>query len=193
MENASGGFMSDLTFRGGRYGAWVGNQQFTVRHVTFEQCRTAICQHWNWAWTWMDVCVRDCGVALEVQGMHDDRQGVGALLLSDWDVERVPIVVELERASSGRLILERVRAREADAVVSCRAHGTLLAPRSSNDMVTFWAKVPSSQQSVVHGMRSTGHGDDVGELAPPCRPACLVDDRGRWFGQEKPSCTWFFY
>jgi hypothetical protein len=29
MENGSGGFMCDLIFHGGNFGAWVGNQQFT--------------------------------------------------------------------------------------------------------------------------------------------------------------------
>jgi glucan 1,3-beta-glucosidase len=26
MENGSGGFMSDLTFNGGKLGMWIGNQ-----------------------------------------------------------------------------------------------------------------------------------------------------------------------
>lgn len=35
MDNGSGGFMTDLTFNGGKYGAFFGNQQFTTRFVKF--------------------------------------------------------------------------------------------------------------------------------------------------------------
>ena len=31
----------------------------------------------------------------------------------------------------------------------------------------------------------------LGDMTPPERPACLVDEHGRWFGREKPSyATW---
>jgi hypothetical protein len=43
MENGSGGFMGDLIFNGGKYGIWVGNQQFTVRNLTVNGAATAIC------------------------------------------------------------------------------------------------------------------------------------------------------
>jgi hypothetical protein len=47
MDNGSGGFMSDLTFNGGRFGAFFGNQQFMTRNLTFNNCRTAIYMNWN--------------------------------------------------------------------------------------------------------------------------------------------------
>jgi glucan 1,3-beta-glucosidase len=40
MENGSGGFMGDLIFNGGKYGIWVGNQQFTVRNLTVRTFRS---------------------------------------------------------------------------------------------------------------------------------------------------------
>jgi hypothetical protein len=46
MENGSGGFMSDLSFKGGRYGMWVGNQQFLSRNLAFDGCETAIYMNW---------------------------------------------------------------------------------------------------------------------------------------------------
>jgi len=48
MDNGSGGFMTDLTFNGGKYGAFFGNQQFTTRNMTFNNCQTAIFMNWNW-------------------------------------------------------------------------------------------------------------------------------------------------
>ena len=46
MENGSGGFMSDLTFEGGNFGMWVGNQQFLSRNMVFNDCKTAIYMNW---------------------------------------------------------------------------------------------------------------------------------------------------
>jgi glucan 1,3-beta-glucosidase len=65
MENGSGGMMGDLIFNGGKYGtfihvartsltdriysgAWVGNQQFTVRNVTFNNAQSAAV-YMNWS------------------------------------------------------------------------------------------------------------------------------------------------
>lgn len=42
MDNGSGGFMTDLVFNGGRYGAFLGSQQFTTRNLVFNNCKTAI-------------------------------------------------------------------------------------------------------------------------------------------------------
>ena len=35
--------MSDLTFNGGASGASIGNQQYTMKNFTFNDCRTGMC------------------------------------------------------------------------------------------------------------------------------------------------------
>ena len=40
MEEGSGGFLTDLTFNGGATGASMGNQQFTMRNMKFNNCKT---------------------------------------------------------------------------------------------------------------------------------------------------------
>ena len=40
-STGSAGFMTDLVFNGGMTGAAVGNQQFTMRNMTFNNCVTA--------------------------------------------------------------------------------------------------------------------------------------------------------
>ena len=188
MENASGGCMSDLTFYGGRFGAWMGNQQFTVRNVRFSQCQTAICLHWNWAWTLMDVHIHDCHVGLEMVGMLPERQGVGSLILSDWYIAHTKHAVQLEREGTGRLILDHVRVSHVQSIV----HGpyqSLLSPRDSNDLVKYWLKAPASLVTAPTALRRQETLDGpiyVGDMIPPERPACLVDEHGRWFGREKP-------
>lgn len=193
MENASGGFMSDLSFTGGRYGAWLGNQQFTVRNARFTHCHTAICQYWNWAWTYMDIHVEDCKIAIEMHAMHHDRQGVGALLLSDWAIRNTPIGVWLEDAQTGRLTLDHVRVHNVPAIVQDSRGTTLLAPPDgcTSHSVPLWIKAPASSSLVVPMPGIERHGSlFMGTpTVRPYRPACLVDAQGRWFGREKPQCT----
>ena len=64
MENGSGGFMSDLTFNGGNFGMWVGNQQFTVRNLTVNNAQTGVYASWNWGWTFQGVTLNNCAVSL---------------------------------------------------------------------------------------------------------------------------------
>jgi len=47
-ESGSAGFVGDLTFNGGNVGYATGNQQYTVRNLTFNNCVTAIYHYWDW-------------------------------------------------------------------------------------------------------------------------------------------------
>ena len=193
MENASGGFMSDLTFHGGRFGAWMGNQQFTVRNVYFSECKTAICMHWNWAWTFIDVHVHNCEIGLELLGMFPDKQGVGSLILSDWDVSDSSVVIQLEKEGTGRLILDNMHIRGVQSIVKGPS-GPLLLPKCTQDTVKFWLKAPASLLSAPSELqlRHTPDGPIyMGHISPPVRPQCLTNKKGHWFGREKPSYeTW---
>ena len=40
IEEGSGGFLTDLTFNGAASGASIGNQQYTMRNLTFNNCKT---------------------------------------------------------------------------------------------------------------------------------------------------------
>ncbi|CAD6592870.1 MAG: hypothetical protein ASARMPREDX12_006539 [Alectoria sarmentosa] len=48
IEARSGGFMSDLLFYGGLAGAYMGNQQFTSRNLSFYNSVRAINQFFDW-------------------------------------------------------------------------------------------------------------------------------------------------
>ena len=68
MEEGSGGFLNDLIFYGGEYGVQLGNQQYTMRNLTFYSCKTAILQIWNWGWTYKSIQTYDCQVGLNMSG-----------------------------------------------------------------------------------------------------------------------------
>ncbi|PYH99442.1 exo-beta-1,3-glucanase Exg0 [Aspergillus ellipticus CBS 707.79] len=113
MDNGSGGFMSDLTFNGGNYGAFFGNQQFTTRNMTFNDCNTAIYMNWNWAWTFSSVTINNCQVGLNMSASPSN-QTVGSVLMLDSTFSSTPtgIVTAFSDDSiptgGGALVLDNV-------------------------------------------------------------------------------------
>jgi len=47
MDNGSANFLGDLIFNGGGACLYVGNQQYTIRNITFNGCTTGIYQNWG--------------------------------------------------------------------------------------------------------------------------------------------------
>ncbi|KAL4861530.1 pectate lyase superfamily protein-domain-containing protein [Aspergillus spectabilis] len=94
MENGSGGFLSDLTFVGGNFGAFFGNQQSTTSHLVFVNCNTALQIHWDWAWTMQDVVIKPCTTGITIiggaGGPMSNGQPVGSLLLTDVLISNTP-------------------------------------------------------------------------------------------------------
>ncbi|KAJ5096772.1 hypothetical protein N7456_007493 [Penicillium angulare] len=113
MDNGSGGFMSDLTFNGGNYGMFLGNQQFTTRNLTFNDCNTAIFMNWNWAWTFKSVNINNCDVGLNMS-TSPSNQTVGSVMMLDSKLTNTPtgIVTAWSQKSipdgGGTLVLDNV-------------------------------------------------------------------------------------
>lgn len=82
MDNGSGGWMEDLIFNGGHIGFFSGNQQFTSRNLTFNNCQIGIYQNWNWLFHYKETYFYNCGTAIDIT------QGgsvitTGSILLTD--------------------------------------------------------------------------------------------------------------
>ncbi|KAH7329285.1 LysM domain protein [Stachybotrys elegans] len=96
MENGSGGFLSDLTFIGGNFGAYFGNQQFTTSGLLFVNSKTAVQVHWDWAWTMHGYIIEGCQVGIAIvngvaTGEGNTGQGVGSLILVDSLIANTPV------------------------------------------------------------------------------------------------------
>ncbi|KAL7270162.1 hypothetical protein RUND412_007140 [Rhizina undulata] len=133
MDNGSGGHMSDLTFIGGRYGAFLGNQQFLTRNLTFQNCDTAIYMNWNWQWTFKSVEVDSCRIGVDVTAGGATAGGVGSVILLDSEIKNTPIgVLTVKSASSqpvtaASLILDNVVLSNVSQAVANPSGDTILA------------------------------------------------------------------
>ncbi|ETS76517.1 hypothetical protein PFICI_11904 [Pestalotiopsis fici W106-1] len=91
MDNGSGGFMADLVFNGGGYGAFLGNQQFTTRNLTFNNCNTAIFLNWCWLWTMQDVTINNAQIGIDMSAGGVGDITAGSFLLLDSVISNTPV------------------------------------------------------------------------------------------------------
>jgi len=111
MEEGSGGMLSDLVFYGGRYGAQFGNQQYTMRNLTFFNAETAIQQIWAWGFTYKGLHTFNCGVGLDMTGAV-----IGSVAVLDSSFTNTSVGIATGRApaaqkdnpGAGSLVMENV-------------------------------------------------------------------------------------
>ncbi|KAJ5879795.1 hypothetical protein N7455_003260 [Penicillium solitum] len=157
MDNGSGGFMSDLTFNGGNYGMFLGNQQFTTRNLVFNDCQTAIFMNWNWAWTFKSVKINNCEVGLNMS-TSPSNQTVGSVLMLDSKLTNTPtgIVTAWTQKSipvgGGDLILDNVDFSGSKVAVAGVDGKTILAGGS---VVDSWVQGNTYTPSKTINKRAT--------------------------------------
>ncbi|CAK5270966.1 unnamed protein product [Mycena citricolor] len=186
MENGSGGFMGDLVFNGGKFGLWVGNQQFTVRNITVNNAQTAVYALWNWGWTFQGVTFNNCQVGFDVAtGGGSSAQTVGAEAIIDGTISNTPIFVRTSTASNGRLggslVLNNIKLNNVPTAVGVAGGAVVLAGSSGSTTVASWA-----QGNVYTGTNGAGNFTQ-GPIAAPRKPGSLLDGSGKIFGRMHPQ------
>lgn len=112
--------MTDLIYYGGLNGMVLGNQQFTMRNLTFYNSVTAIDQIWDWSWTYKSVNINNCTVGLNMASGGVTAQSVGSVTFIDSSISDTPVgILTAHNASSlpptgGSLILENIQVREVN-------------------------------------------------------------------------------
>jgi glucan 1,3-beta-glucosidase len=183
MDNGSGGFMSDLVFNGGKYGAFFGNQQFTSRNMTFNGCQTAIFMNWNWAWTLSEITINNCKVGIDMANGGAANQLVGSVILMDSTISNTPIGISTAYSPSqgsvtnGSLVIDNV-----DFSAACPI---AVAGPSGASILAGNAKVAS----FIQGKSYTGTTGAAVQAVQPAatKPAVLLNSNGRFFGRSKPQ------
>ncbi|KAJ7470265.1 exo-beta-1,3-glucanase [Mycena latifolia] len=184
MENGSGGFFGDLVFNGGKFGMWVGNQQFTVRNVTVNNAQTGIFGSWNWGWTFQGVTLNNCQVGFDLlTGGGSATQTVGAEAIIDATVSNTPIFLRTSTASNGKLggslVLNNIKLTNVPTAVGVVGGAVVLAGGTTT--ITSWG-----QGNVYTGSSGTGTFTQ-GTIVAPSKPAVLLDSAGRIFGRTHPQ------
>ncbi|KAL1302651.1 hypothetical protein AAFC00_003018 [Neodothiora populina] len=184
MDNGSGGFMSDLVFDGGNYGAFLGNQQFTSRNWTFNDCNTAIFMNWNWAWTLKSVTINNCGVGLDMSNGGPTAQTVGSVILMDSVISNTPIGVKTSFFKSGStpvtggtLVIDNVNfGPNAPVAVAAYGGSTILG---GNQKIALWRE--GKEYVGTTGARVQD------SASAPSKPSALLASNGYFYERSKPQ------
>ncbi|PNY22823.1 Glucan 1,3-beta-glucosidase [Tolypocladium capitatum] len=183
MDNGSGGFMTDLTFNGGRFGAWVGNQQFTSRNLKFNNCGTAIYMNWNWVWAFHGLSINNCNIGIEMTQASGPAQSVGSILLLDSTIANTPVGVTTiyspqQSGTNATLILDNVD-MTSNVPVAVQNGLTKQTILNGNAVI----------DSFVQGRSYAGTSGTAGQglNAHVVKPAALTDSSGRIVTKSKPQ------
>ncbi|KIX92675.1 uncharacterized protein Z520_11527 [Fonsecaea multimorphosa CBS 102226] len=172
MDNGSGGFMSDLVFNGGNYGAFLGNQQFTTRNMTFNGCNTAIFMNWNWLWTLKSVTINNCDIGIDMSNLDNGvNQTVGSVIVLDSVMTGTPIGIKTsynktsQPPTAGTLALQNVdftgvqtAIAGADGTTPILAGGMVVGAWRQGDTYTPVAGSTAESQNVTNVKREPQGG-----------------------------------
>lgn len=185
IESGSGGFMNDLIFNGGLNGAVFGNQQFTMRNLTFNNAVTAIDQIWDWGWTYKSININNCSVGLDMSAGGTTAQSVGSVTFLDSSISNTPIGIRTAHGpnsqppTGGSLILENVYLSSVPIAVQGADNATALEGTPANTHIDAWGE----------GHAYTPNGPNVfeGSIPPVDRPASLLQGDGKYYERSKPQ------
>ncbi|EJT82205.1 hypothetical protein GGTG_02179 [Gaeumannomyces tritici R3-111a-1] len=189
QDNGSPQSMSDLTFEGGEYGFFAGAQQFTVRNMTFRNCKTAVFANWNWLIALQDITIENCGVGIDMAN-GDGSQTVGSVMLMDSVIRNTPVGVltsykQGAASTNGTLILDNVDM--TTGVANAVAEGT--AGKVRGTILAGGSNIASFVQGRTYSPQSPG----VGKIQQGTDKAVAIPDvlknkaTGKVFTRSKPQ------
>ncbi|EXU95088.1 pectate lyase superfamily protein [Metarhizium robertsii] len=187
MENGSGGVVSDLTFFGGNIGFIAGSQQFTASNLQFTSCLTAIKHLWNWGFTWKNIYVQYCPVAIDcTEYSPATQQGTGSVAVVDSYFHDVTNAITILRNGDQQpsIVLENLQVQNSQSVVQViGGTGETILPGSSG-MLYFDTWV-SGVQYLPNGISGTKKSAFITPATN--KPQSLLDDFDRYLVRAKPQ------
>ncbi|KAL8956973.1 MAG: hypothetical protein Q9193_005638 [Seirophora villosa] len=200
IDNGSGGFMSDLVFNGGNYGAFLGSQQFTSRNLTFNDVNTAIFMNWNWLWTFKSLSINNCKLGIDMANTNGrNEQSVGSIIVQDSTFFNTPKGVNTSRTDSslpptgGTLIIDNVDFTGCtDAVVgpggnTILAGGSKVASWAQGHAYTTGTNEATNATCTTSSPPSASSNTIQGSLTAPKKPVSLLNSKGAVFERSKPQ------
>ena len=169
--------MTDLTFNGGNIGAQVGNQQFHMRNLVFNNCQTAILSGFDWEWVYQGISINNCKV-----GINMADAGIGSITLVDSSISNTPtgIIVNPPTgsapATANSLILENVSLVNVGTAIVKSSGGTLLAGGTTT--IAAWGQ--------GHTYTPNGPNNLQGTFTPFQRPTSLLSGN-KYYTRSKPQ------
>lgn len=188
MENGSGGLITGVTFHGGYIGLRAGNQQFTIKNLVFDKCRTAIQAIWDWTFLWTNLRITGSNIGIdlinqELKNERKSQQTFAYMLLDSAISATTGIRSNPFNATDGyaQITLDNVNFAGCETAIKETTGATILAGAPKIDS-WMWGIVASQESPTGRQVR--------GEAAKPVRskPAGLLGGpNGGYFDKPKPQ------
>ncbi|KAM3066382.1 hypothetical protein ACMFMG_003111 [Clarireedia jacksonii] len=183
-ESGSAGLIVDVTFNGGLIGAAIGNQQFTMRNLVFNNCVTAISMFWDWGWLFQGIKINNCQKGIDMSAGGASAQTVGSVILLDSSITNTPVGIITAYTSSsspptaGSLILENVVLTNVPTAVTVSGGSTVLQGTGGSMTIAAWGQ--------GHEYVPNGPITFQGSFTPNNRPGSLLSGNN-YYVQSKPQ------
>jgi glucan 1,3-beta-glucosidase len=174
----------DVTFNGGLIGAAIGNQQFTMRNLVFNNCVTAISMFWDWGWLFQGISINNCQKGIDMSAGGSGAQTVGSVILLDSSITNTPVGIITAYTSSsspptaGSLILENVVLTNVPTAVTVSGGSTVLQGTGGSMTIAAWGQ--------GHEYIPNGPISFQGSFTPNNRPGSLLSGN-KYYTQSKPQ------
>ncbi|KAF3940010.1 hypothetical protein ABW19_dt0204076 [Dactylella cylindrospora] len=185
MENGSGGFMSDLTFSGGAIGAYLGNQQFTIRKFSFNGCKIAVETHWNWALSAKSFLINNCGLGFNVSAGAGSGQGTGSITIMDTIIMNTPLGISSHLAGVNRTSLVVDNLKLINVPIAITSQGQTVLAGGTTVIDSWGAGITYNDEDALGYKGKAQQGGTV--LGGVGKPSDLLDENGNWFERSKPQ------
>jgi len=179
--------MNDLVFYGGLNAATFGNQQFTMRNLTFYNAVTAINQIWDWGWTYKSISINNCSTGLNMSSVNPSTGGqtVGSVTFIDSSISNTKVGIATSHdansqpPTAGSLILENVQLNNVPIAVSGPGGSISFAGTTGATTIAAWGQ--------GHSYVPNGPNVFEGPINPFPRPGSLLSGEGRFYERSKPQ------
>ena len=186
--------MADLVFYGGINAVTFGNQQFTMRNLTFYNAVTAINQTSSWGWTYKSVTIKNCSTGLNMSTVGANGPSVGSITFIDSSISDTKIGIatihpfgNATSSTVGSLILENVQLDNVGVAISGPRGSTLLAGTTGATTIAGWGQGHSYVATPISLFSSTGPNPFQGPIEPFTRPLTLLEAEGKFYERSKPQ------
>jgi glucan 1,3-beta-glucosidase len=181
--------INDLVFYGGLKAASLGNQQFTMRNITFNNAVTAIDQLWDWGWTYKSLNINNCALGINITSGGPTAQSVGSITLFDSSISNTPVGISTvhsttQTTTDGTMILENVSLNNVPVAVQGPSSSTILAGSAGSTNIAGWGQ--------GHSYTPSGPTNIQGSITPFSRPASLLSS-GAYYERSKPQYEAYSY
>jgi glucan 1,3-beta-glucosidase len=181
IESGSAGFATDLIFNGGATGASVGNQQYTMRNLTFNNCVTGIIQLWDWGWTYQGLSFNNVQTGIDITAGGSSAIDTGSITVFDSSFTNVPVGISTvwdtssSPATAGSIVLENVALSNTPVAVKGPS-GTVLTGGTTT--ISAWGE--------GHSYTPSGPTEFQGSVTPNNRPSALLSG-SKYYTRSKPQ------